>query len=372
MKTSSLLIMLCSFFFLTSCLQVRTGERPAGAPLLDIDLSERPGQPEESPGSTANDPTAAPLQNPWPENGAKAVSVDLDLDWQQPLEGETVVVYDVFLEADDSTPDEYACEDTPVSLCDPAGLLAYNTRYYWQVVSIDGQGKERVSPIWHFSTAPDPTTPLFSDDFSSDKGWEDESDGHIQRDPDQEQLVWEVEGDPSYVYYMPVDIQPDWVKLTFRINLLAGGGNNHIFVGLVEKGRDVGADPSNRPGFYLSIGHDAGVGTYLHHHIIYADQPTEKLTPPEGCADITCTPQTAYLQPGPWGTWNNVALTITGNTWDVVLSDASGREIGRMSGITDATHDGYEGIILSSTILRTWEWLHGYVDDIQLYAAPQR
>jgi hypothetical protein len=62
------------------------------------------------------------------------------------------VTYDVYFEANDSTPDVLLCDDVTSAFCDP-GTLSSGTHYYWQVVARDEHGTTTTGPVWDFATS---------------------------------------------------------------------------------------------------------------------------------------------------------------------------------------------------------------------------
>ena len=101
--------------------------------------------------SEPNDPPYIP-SSPIPEDGATDVDVETILSWTggDPNENDTVF-YDVYLEADDYTPDVKVAEDIDETMFDP-GRLKYGTIYYWQVVSRDNHYAITEGPVWSFTT----------------------------------------------------------------------------------------------------------------------------------------------------------------------------------------------------------------------------
>jgi hypothetical protein len=78
------------------------------------------------------------------------VSADLSWTGGDPDAGDTVT-YDVYFEADDSTPDVLLCNDVGTPACDP-GALAYDTQYYWTVIATDNHGASTTGATWNFTT----------------------------------------------------------------------------------------------------------------------------------------------------------------------------------------------------------------------------
>lgn len=88
---------------------------------------------------------------PSPADGAESVATDVQLAWCGGHVCEGVpVMYDVYLKADDPTPDELVCHDLTTTTCNP-GALAKGQTYYWQVVA-KGPDGTTPGPIWQLST----------------------------------------------------------------------------------------------------------------------------------------------------------------------------------------------------------------------------
>lgn len=111
----------------------------------------------------ANNPPYIP-SNPSPSDGATNVDINVDLSWTggDPDSGDTVT-YDVYLEANDSTPDILVSDDQSGTTYDP-GALNYDTHYFWQIVAEDNHGLTATGPVWDFWTeeSPDITITIWS------------------------------------------------------------------------------------------------------------------------------------------------------------------------------------------------------------------
>ena len=85
-------------------------------------------------------------------NGATGVSIDADLSWTggDPDPGDTVT-YDVYF-GTDFTP-MLVAEGLSTPSYDP-GPLAFETTYYWNIVSIDNHEASTTGDIWEFTTEP--------------------------------------------------------------------------------------------------------------------------------------------------------------------------------------------------------------------------
>lgn len=99
--------------------------------------------------------------NPTPPYRAEEQALLVDLTWSGAAPGEHGVVYDVYLEADDSSPAEVVCQQVADRACQ-VGMLQYDTRYYWQVVLRNAQGGTRRGPVWHFTTEGVPNEPPYA------------------------------------------------------------------------------------------------------------------------------------------------------------------------------------------------------------------
>ena len=105
----------------------------------------------------ANRPPLVP-SNPLPEDGAAAVSLEVDLTWTGGDPDGVLVTYTVYLEAGNPTPALPVCEDASSPICDPGTLLT-DTLYYWQVIAADEHLSSTVGPVWSFTTASGPPPP---------------------------------------------------------------------------------------------------------------------------------------------------------------------------------------------------------------------
>lgn len=109
-----------------------------------------------------NNPPYIP-SNPSPTNGATDQSIDIGLVWNggDPDSGD-IVTYDVYFEANDSSPDELISNDQSGTSYDLA-ILSYEAHYYWQVVATDNHGASTSGPVWSFTTreeeVPPPSAP---------------------------------------------------------------------------------------------------------------------------------------------------------------------------------------------------------------------
>jgi hypothetical protein len=105
--------------------------------------------------------------DPSPGDGAGDVPVSTTLSWLggDPDAGDSVT-YDVYLDANDSTPRTLVCSDLGTAMCH-SGILAGSTRHYWQVVATDNHGASTAGPVWSFVTRRTVYLPLVLSGHSS-------------------------------------------------------------------------------------------------------------------------------------------------------------------------------------------------------------
>lgn len=94
----------------------------------------------------ANFPT-----EPWPADGAQGQSLNAFLRWQIADPDGQTVRYALYLEANDTTPDELIQSDLTATAYDPF-TFALDTQYYWQVVVLGADGAQLRGPVWAFRT----------------------------------------------------------------------------------------------------------------------------------------------------------------------------------------------------------------------------
>ncbi|KYK21601.1 hypothetical protein AYK21_00675 [Thermoplasmatales archaeon SG8-52-2] len=95
-----------------------------------------------------NNPPYRP-RNQYPLNGEIDVRPDADLRWKCTDPDGDELVYDVYLGI--TNPPPLFASDVPENVFDP-GLLEFETKYYWYIVSKDNRGGTNNSMIWNFTT----------------------------------------------------------------------------------------------------------------------------------------------------------------------------------------------------------------------------
>jgi alpha-tubulin suppressor-like RCC1 family protein len=101
-------------------------------------------------GDTAsNQPPQIP-HNPKPVSGSVNQSANVSLQWSVGDPDGDTLIYDVYLEEGDNTPDTLVLHGKPARSINP--ILANNKTYYWKVVAFDDFGASTEGPVWNFTT----------------------------------------------------------------------------------------------------------------------------------------------------------------------------------------------------------------------------
>jgi len=88
---------------------------------------------------------------PSPSDGSTNQSVSMNLGWTGGDPDGDSVTYDVYFEANDSTPDVLVSDDQSGTSYDP-GTLNPDSHYYWEIIATDEHGATTPGPVWNFTT----------------------------------------------------------------------------------------------------------------------------------------------------------------------------------------------------------------------------
>jgi hypothetical protein len=99
--------------------------------------------------------------NPSPKIHSIGIDINADLSWiGGDPDSDDTVKYDVYFEAENSTPDVLVSyHQSDVSYI--PGTMNYNTKYYWRIVAVDNHGDSITGPIWDFTTSSEPNNPPY-------------------------------------------------------------------------------------------------------------------------------------------------------------------------------------------------------------------
>ena len=160
--------------------------------------------------------------DPDPPDGATDIDINADLSWSCSDPDGDDLTYDVYFEADDTTPDVLVSNNQSESWYDP-GTMEYDTHFYWQIVAWDEYGLSTSGPVWDFTTGSEPNNPPYPPSNPSPE------DGAINVDIEVV-LSWDCDdpdGDSlSYDVYFdtvdpPVDkVSDDQIDTTFDLGIL--------------------------------------------------------------------------------------------------------------------------------------------------------
>jgi len=135
-----------------------------------------------------------PPSNPVPANGSINVGIDADLSWYCWDPDLDDLTYDVYFEANDSTPDVKVSSNQTETVYD-SGTMEFDTTYYWQIVAWDTEGHSTAGPIWHFTTRGNnpPNTPSDPEPEDGETGVYINTDlGWTGGDPDGDEVTYDV------------------------------------------------------------------------------------------------------------------------------------------------------------------------------------
>jgi len=105
-----------------------------------------------------NEPPYSP-SNPDPLDGVTNVDVNAILSWTCSDPNGDDLVYDVYFEANDPTPDVLVSYHQSQPYYNPPGQMMYNTHYYWQIIAWDPYDASTTGPVWDFTTGDEPNDP---------------------------------------------------------------------------------------------------------------------------------------------------------------------------------------------------------------------
>lgn len=231
--------------------------------------------------------------------------------------------------------------------------LTINTLYYFRIRAY----REIDTTFSEYSDIASATTKatIFEDDFSTDKGWVDQSDGAMHRDSSNQWLVWSVSRDTTHRYYIPIEANPGFIRLDLRFNATSFNGNGSIAFGLAENlDAPVKAIEVDATGFFTRI--FCYDWKYWAHPMAIFQDGTSYVTPIENWINFSSM-----------NTWYRLQIEINQNSWKYALLDDAGNQLGQLSGLLTQQHSGYNYLLLVFDAVGGWESSTGLIDNIQVY-----
>jgi hypothetical protein len=203
---------------------------------------------------------------------------------------------------------------------------------------------------------PIPTpTALFEDDFSSDQGWVDLSNGVIHRDVSNQWLEWATSRDSTHRCYIPINAQSGYIQLDYRFNVSSFNGNGSAAFGLAEN-LDAPTQRSevDATGFFTRIVRFDNTN-WIYPLSIYQDNTYYE------------APRENWINFSNLNTWYRVSIEINNGAWAYTLMDDSGNPLGQLSGTLPQQHSQYRYLLLVFDRVGGWESASGLLDDIKVY-----
>lgn len=193
---------------------------------------------------------------------------------------------------------------------------------------------------------------IFADNFSTDEGWTDQSEGRVFRDKHWEALTWKTSRDTTTRYYIPLNMGTTNLTLSFRFNVFEFSGNGSLAFGLAEELQaPKQISEVNATGFFTRIARFDN-SNWIYPLAIFNDG-THFESSRENWLNF---PQD--------NTWYRVNIDINQTNWSVTLMDESDNSLGKLSGSLDEKHTEYRYLILVFDKVGGWESANGMLDDI--------
>ena len=145
-------------------------------------------------GSAPNNPPAPP-SDPTPLNGSFFEEFVVELGWFCCDPDDDDLVYDIYMEAEDQSPDILVSNDQ-IETTYQTTILQYKTTYYWQIIVKDEHGASTASPVWNFKTKPEtndpPTAPIINGPSIGNAG-KFNTYTIVSEDPDDDDVFYEID-----------------------------------------------------------------------------------------------------------------------------------------------------------------------------------
>jgi hypothetical protein len=216
---------------------------------------------------------------------------------------------------------------------------------------------------------------IFSDDFSTNKGWTDQSSGTVYRDTTNQRLVLDYRRDTPMHYYYPINGNSNCIQLELYFKVTGNSGNGLMWFGLAESNTAVSPVVAmDRPGIY------------------FAPDTTMKMQFISLYTDGTLSfinGEDSTINYGSYNEWRKAILTVNGTAWtlqvykddgvgvwpillpplqadtDSLDAASDGTLLGTMSGTLPHQHTAYKYVMLAFNTVG-WEHMTGFLDSVKV------
>lgn len=207
---------------------------------------------------------------------------------------------------------------------------------------------------------------LFADNFTTDLGWINRSNGYIFRDVENERLNWRVSRRDNRRFFIPINAASDSIRLSFRFKVTNYQGSLGLFVGLLEELTGAVHYAVSYPlGFFVGFGHHSANIEMASQLITHANHPKEGIIVP--CGEMSCADPATYVTLDEVNSWQRMEIAIQGKEWSITVFDDGGSQLDRLTGTMHANHSRYQYLMFMYSRSGGPDWISGYIDDIQVY-----
>jgi hypothetical protein len=202
---------------------------------------------------------------------------------------------------------------------------------------------------------------LFWDDFSTNTGWVNETDGaYFVRG---ERLLCQVRRDRVQKMYVPIPAYTGGFTMDFDFMWDRGDGNVWLEVGLAESLSGALNDPVNDPtGAFLQLGRqgprDEGRSYYIFPLARYRDESFYH-------GGFDASDFVTYLSYSE-DAWYHARLEVTGLHWRLTLANDTGEEVGRKTGTFPHPFGSFKYVYIGNPDDEDWAEGLGYLDNLRL------
>ncbi|UCH94770.1 MAG: PD40 domain-containing protein [Candidatus Aminicenantes bacterium] len=201
----------------------------------------------------------------------------------------------------------------------------------------------------------------FSDDFSSNIGWLNETSGDFTiRDG---RLNWNAKRSRVQKMYIPIEAYSGNFQMNFDFQLTYKQNNVWLEVGLAESLINAQNDPTNDPiGTFIKFGWIGGGTPYSVYYIIPLARYSNKGAY-EG--DFNFRNPSTYISYRE-DHWYNAMLEVNGNHWRLTVKNSKGQPVGQKKGSFPSGIGVYKYIYIGNPDNEDWPEGNGYLDNLNI------